>query len=189
MRSGREIVRVVIAVAITCIVAASAANAAPDQQPPVQYWDLPTHSRIAYLKFNASGARRAYPIVFLHGGPGAYVVTLDPTTRVAVATEPGWLRCVRLRSGRAAGCRNRLADITGYTVSRHLADLEAIRRKIRANKLILIGSSWGATLAARYVAKFPERVDRVIFVGPGALHPAAWRDDRLRSCRGAVLGG
>lgn len=78
----REIVRWVIAMAMVCLVAASAANAPPAQEAPVQYWDLPTHSRIAHVHFKSKGARRTYPIVFLHGGPGAYVVTLEPTTRV-----------------------------------------------------------------------------------------------------------
>jgi pimeloyl-ACP methyl ester carboxylesterase len=174
MRSGREIVRVIIAVAVTCIVAASAANAPPDEVPPVQYWDLPTHSRVAYLKFSAIGERRAYPIVFLHGGPGAYVVSIEPTTRVlSQLRQDGFDVYVYDQVG--GGLSQRLTDITQYTVGRHVADLEAIRRELRAEKLILIGSSWGATLAARYIAEFAERVDRVIFAGPGALHPAAWR--------------
>jgi proline iminopeptidase len=174
MRASREIVRVVIAVAVTCIVAASAANAPPGEQSPVRYWDLPTHSRIAYREFKAIGARRDHPIVFLHGGPGAYAVTLEPTTRVlAQLRQDGFDVYVYDQVG--GGSSARLSDITQYTVARHVADLEAIRREIRADKLILIGSSWGATLAARYIAEFPERVDRVIFAGPGALHPVAWR--------------
>lgn len=174
MRSRRELVRVGIAVAITCIVAASAANTPAEQQPPVQYWDLPTRSRIAYRKFEAIGARRAYPIVFLHGGPGAYVVTIEPTTRVLSQLRRDGFD-VYAYDQVGGGLSQRLTDITQYTVARHVADLEAIRREIRAEKLILIGSSWGATLAARYIAEFSDRAERVVLVGPGALHPAAWR--------------
>ncbi len=174
MRTGREIVRVVIAVALTCVVAASAKNAPPHEQSPVRYWDLPTQSRIAYREFKASGERRADPIVFVHGGPGAYAVSLEPTTRVlAQLRQDGFDVYVYDQVG--GGSSERLTDIRQYTVARHVADLEAIRREIGAAKLILIGSSWGATLAARYIAEFPSRVDRVIFAGPGALHPAAWR--------------
>ena len=36
-----------------------------------QFWDLPTGSRLAYSHFAAQGARRATPIIFLHGGPGS----------------------------------------------------------------------------------------------------------------------
>ncbi|WP_317986001.1 hypothetical protein [Streptomyces sp. 5-10] len=41
---------------------------------------------------------------------------------------------------------------TGYTVARQVADLEAARRRIGANRVVLLGSSWGATLAAEYMA-------------------------------------
>ncbi len=185
MRSARDIVCLGVSAAIVWMAAACAAivsrtasastTATTNVHPAVQYWDLPTRSRIAYLKFAAAGKRRTYPIVFVHGGPGAYVVTLDPTTRVlSQLSQDGFDVYAYDQVG--GGLSNRLADITEYTVSRHLADLEAIRREIQADKLILVGSSWGATLAARYVAQFPGRVDRVIFAGPGALHPAAWRE-------------
>ena len=172
MRNGREIVRLGIAVAMVWVAAAFATTT--DERPPVQHWDLPTHSRIAYLKFAAEGERRAYPIVFLHGGPGAYVVSLDPTTRVLSQLRQDGFD-VYFYDQMGGGLSQRPTDITEYTVSRHVADLEAIRREIHAEKVILIGSSWGATLAARYIAEFPQRVDRVIFAGPGALHPSAWR--------------
>ena len=135
--------------AVTCIVAASAANAPPDEIPAVQYWDLPTHSRVAYLEFNASGERRTYPIVFLHGGPGAYVVSIEPTTRVlSQLRQDGFDVYVYDQVG--GGLSQRLPDITQYTVARHVADLEAIRREIRAEKLIIsIGSGHGAQASAR----------------------------------------
>ena len=114
--------------AVTCIVAASAANAPPDEIPAVQYWDLPTHSRIACLKFNAIGERRTYPIVFLHGGPGAYLVTLEPTTRVLSQLRQDGFD-VYAYDQVDGGLSQRLSDIAEYTVARHVADLEAIRRE------------------------------------------------------------
>ena len=145
------------------------------QRPSVHYWHLSTGSRIAYLKFAGASSPRPYPIVFLHGGPGAYVVTIERTARVlSQLSKDGF--DVYAYDQLGSGLSERAVDINAYTVSRHVADLEAIRRKIQADKLILIGSSWGATLAARYIERFPRRVDRVIFAGPGALHPAAWRE-------------
>jgi pimeloyl-ACP methyl ester carboxylesterase len=171
--NGREIACRGIAMAMVWL--AATASSAATHEHPVQYWDLPTQSRIAYRKFTGVGQRRAHPIVFLHGGPGAYVVTLEPTTGVlSQLRQDGFDVYAYDQVG--GGLSERLADITQYTVARHVADLEAIRSELRAEKLILIGSSWGATLAARYIAQFPERVDRVIFAGPGALHPAAWRE-------------
>ena len=47
----------------------AAALCAASDRLPVRHWDLPTHSRIAYLKYPVLGERRVHPIVFLHGGP------------------------------------------------------------------------------------------------------------------------
>lgn len=58
-----------------------------------------------------------------------------------------------------------------YTVDRHIMDLEEIIRTIGAEKVILIGQSWGASLAALYIADHPDRIERAIFTGPGPMLP------------------
>lgn len=140
----------------------------------VRYWDLPTGSKIAYLEFPAIGPRREYPIVFLHGGPGAYAVTIEATTQVlSELTADGFDVYVYDQVG--GGLSERLSDISEYTVARHVADLEAIRQQVGVEKMLLIGSSWGAQLAARYIATHPTRVEQIILAGPGALHPPEWK--------------
>ena len=52
-----------------------------------------------------------------------------------------------------------------------VADLEAIRQKIGVEKMILIGHSWGSTLAASYMAKFPTHVAKAVFHSPAQI----WR--------------
>jgi len=37
---------------------------------------------------------------------------------------------------------------------------------------VLLGDSWGATLAANYMAAHPQRVARVIFTSPGPMSRA-----------------
>ena len=37
-----------------------------------------------------------------------------------------------------------------------MADLEAIRRQIGADQIVLFGVSWGASLASNYLAAHPE---------------------------------
>jgi pimeloyl-ACP methyl ester carboxylesterase len=71
-----------------------------------------------------------------------------------------------------SGHSARLDDPREYTVDRHIRDLEAIRQLIGAKKLILIGDSWGATLAANYMAEHPDRCAKVIFSGPGSMEPS-----------------
>lgn len=139
-----------------------------------RYWDLSTGSRIAYLKVPAVGVASATPIIVLHGGPGAWAVSFEPLTaffsRFAALGYD-----VYLYDQIGSGLSARLDDPTAYRVARHVADLEAIRQQIGAQRVILIGESWGSTLAASYMALHPEHVARVIFASPGPNYYPQWR--------------
>jgi proline iminopeptidase len=175
MFAALKFARPALAVTLAC----AAATAIPDARAaeraavPVQYWSLPTGSRIAYARVPATGATRHPPIVFVHGGPGAcevyaYAFALPWYERLA---QQGF--DVYLYDQIGSGFSARLADPRDYTMARHLADLEAIRQQIGSERLILVGESHGATLSARFLATRLEQVERVIFVAPGALDPAA----------------
>jgi proline iminopeptidase len=135
-----------------------------------QLWDLPTGSRIAYVRLPAQGHARATPVIFLHGGPGVPDMRGD-TRYFGQLTRDGFDVYVydELGSGRSS----RLADPRGYTLARDVADLEAIRRQIGAQQVILIGHSYGGELAAAYLATQSRHVAKVVFSSPGDLAPSA----------------
>ncbi|TDD22750.1 alpha/beta fold hydrolase, partial [Actinomadura sp. KC06] len=135
-----------------------------------RYWRLSTGSRVAYTFTPAHGQRWPEPVVRLHGGPGTPGAGPDDLDRALAATGFDVYTYDQLGSGRS----QRLDDPGGYTVARQVADLEAIRGRIGANRLILAGSSWGATLAAAYLAAHPGRVARTVLTSPGALWAPAW---------------
>jgi pimeloyl-ACP methyl ester carboxylesterase len=139
-------------------------------------WDLATGSSIAHLHIpTAQSAAHLSPIVVLHGGPGAYAVELRESTQV-LSRLSGSGRDVYFYDQVGGGLSERLADVTEYTVNRHIADLEAIRGEIGAERMVLLGSSWGATLAAHYAARYPNRVAGLVLSGPGVIHPGDWPD-------------
>ncbi|TYB42163.1 alpha/beta fold hydrolase [Actinomadura chibensis] len=167
--------------ALTAAVAAVASltvfrpgSLAPTAAPPagVRFWNLPTGSRIAYVHAPAAGKPRPTPVVFLHGGPGTPGEGL-PTASAAL-TANGFDVYAYDQVG--AGRSTRLSDVTGYTVARHVADLDAIRAAIGADKIIIVGQSWGGSLAAQYLAAHPEHVAKVAFTSPGALWPSGLPD-------------
>lgn len=133
-----------------------------------RYWDLPTGSRIAYWHRPASGPARSSPVVFLHGGPGA-PGSLSAGRAGEVLAEAGFDVYDYHQVG--SGLSGRLQDVSLYTVDRHVDDLEAIRRELGAERMVLVGGSWGGTLASYYMARYPDRVERAVFPSPGAL----WR--------------
>ncbi|WP_433137121.1 alpha/beta fold hydrolase [Actinomadura nitritigenes] len=143
---------------------------APLPAQATRYWTLPTGSRIAYTLTPGQGHRAAAPVVRLHGGPGTPGAGPDGLDRDLAASGFDVYTYDQLGSGRS----ERLSDPTGYTVARQVADLEAIRGRIGAPKLILVGSSWGATLAASYMAAHPGNVAKAVFTSPGALWAPEW---------------
>ncbi|HEY6707072.1 MAG TPA: alpha/beta hydrolase [Actinomycetota bacterium] len=153
-----------------------------------RFWDLPTGSRIAYVERPAGGRPRPTPVVFVHGGPGIADMAGDTAYFGRLAGD-GYDVWVYDQVG--TGRSSRLADPRRYDIAREVADLEAIRQRIGANRLVLIGHSWGGQVAAAYLAVHPGHVAKVVFSSPGALAPAV--DDgsggrvRARLTRGQQL--
>src|SRR5260370_17716343 len=65
-----------------------------------------------------------------------------------------------------SGLSARLADPGQYTLARQVADLEAIRARIGAQQVILMGASWGGTLVATYMATYPHNVAQAVLPAP-----------------------
>ncbi len=139
----------------------------------VDFWELPTGSKIAFRKFPSKTKAQKLPVIILHGGPGAYSVTFKPMLDVfSNLTANG--HDVYFYDQVGSGLSERLSDVSEYSLDRHIADLNAIRQKIRTDQVILIGSSWGATLAANYLAEYPDSVGSAIFSSPGPIYRPDW---------------
>ncbi|MET4609997.1 pimeloyl-ACP methyl ester carboxylesterase [Rhodococcus sp. PvR044] len=169
---------VVIGVAVAALAASTILSpfpAQPDSAVPsdVQYWDLPTGSRIAYVHAPAAALPTPKPpVIFVHGGPG----TPGEGIPVGGAELAAQGFDVYAYDQVGAGRSTRLDDVTDYTVQRQVADLEAIRQELGAEQLVLVGRSWGGSLTAQYIAAHPDRVAKAVFVAPGAIWPTAFPD-------------
>jgi proline iminopeptidase len=154
---------------VTALLPVSDPRLVPAPVAGQRFWELPTGSRIAYVHVPAHGTPRPTPMVFLHGGPGIADMAGD-AAYFGQLTRDGFDVYVYDQVG--TGRSGRLADPRQYTIARNVADLEAIRQRIDADRLVLVGHSWGAQVAASYLAVHPEHVARVVFSPPGALAPA-----------------
>ncbi|MFI6236627.1 alpha/beta fold hydrolase [Micromonospora sp. NPDC050784] len=99
---------------------------------------------------------RPTPAILVHGGPGAPDGPgPGPAAPLARADFD-----VYAYHQLGAGLSGRLADAAGYTVARHVEDLEAIRVTLGVEQVVLIGASWGGQLggvkepAGRVFAQF-----------------------------------
>jgi proline iminopeptidase len=105
-------------------------------------------------------------VVFVHGGPGVADMRGD-SDYFGQLTQDGF--DVYVYDSVGVGRSSRLADPRGYTLERDVEDLAAIRAQLGAERLILIGHSYGAVVAAAFLARHPEAVERVVFSSPGGL--------------------
>jgi proline iminopeptidase len=104
--------------------------------------------------------------VYLHGGPGS---GCQPDHRRLF--DPERFHAV-LFDQRGAG-RSRPKGSREHNTTPHLiADLEIIREKFGFERWMVVGGSWGATLALAYAQAYPERVSglvlRATFLGTRA---------------------
>lgn len=141
-------------------------------EPGAAFWTLRDGSRIAHIDLAPAegAARRVSPVIYLHGGPGGYVHS-SIVARMRELTEDGYM--IHLYDQIGSGRSDRLRRPHDYSFQRHVDDLaEIVDRHVDAPRVVLVAQSFGAMVAAHYVAAFPDRVAGVVFCSPGGLEPA-----------------
>jgi len=111
----------------------------------------------AELYWECSGNPAGAAAVFLHGGPGApmsggFRRQFDPTRwRVVYLDQRG---CGRSRPL----AHQDLASLATNTTGQLIDDLEVLREHLGIDRWLLVGGSWGVTLALAYAQRHPDRV-------------------------------
>lgn len=105
------------------------------------------------------GTPSGLPALFLHGGPGAGISDyhrglFDPTRYRAILFDQ-----------RGAGRSRPLGEVRANTTAHLVADIERIRQHLAIERWLVVGGSWGSTLALAYAQAHPERVTRLILRG------------------------
>jgi proline iminopeptidase len=115
-----------------------------------QYRDLPTGSSIGYTLVLATGVKKPYPVIYLQGDPGGPIFD-GSIEMLSPLSEDGY--DIYLYDKAGCGFSDRFENIEDYTADRHKRDLEEIIKIIGAEKVILIGQSWGAVLATFFYCR------------------------------------
>src|SRR3954454_11565869 len=104
----------------------------------------------------SSGRADVIPAVYLHGGPGS---GCQPDHRRLF--DPERFHAV-LFDQRGAGRSRPKASRDNNTLPHLIADMELIREKFGFQRWMLVGGSWGATLALAYAQAHPDRVTGIV---------------------------
>ena len=104
------------------------------------------------------------PAVVLHGGPGSgcsewHRRLFDPTAyRVVLFDQRG---CGRSTPHASAPD----TDLASNNTSNLIADIELLRQHLDVDRWLVLGGSWGSTLALAYAERYPDRVTEMILFG------------------------
>ena len=114
---------------------------------------------------NADGT----PAVFLHGGPGS-----GCQSDQARLFNPKYNRII-LFDQRGAGRSQPKRKLENNTTAHLVGDMELIRQSLAIDRWLLVGGSWGSTLALTYAETHPNHVLgmvlRAVFLGsPEEVH-------------------
>ncbi len=112
-----------------------------------------------WTHFESSGDQRRRPIVLVHGFSVPYFIW-DPTFE---ALASAGLHPVRYDLyGRGFSDRPH----TGYDMQLFLSQLGELVDTLGADRVDLAGLSMGGAIAAAFTAQFPDRVHRLLLIGP-----------------------
>lgn len=111
------------------------------------------------IYYEESGTLSGIPVVILHGGPGA---GSDPVHRRYCDPEKYRIILVDQR-----GCGRSMphSSLENNTTQHLIDDLEAIRTELDIEKWVVMGGSWGVTLALAYAESHPQQVLGMILRG------------------------
>lgn len=149
----------------------------------------PTHTGFAV---NPHDGVRTYYEVF--GGPetGAALVFLPPWSivhsriwKMQAPTFARWGWQVVTFDGRGNGRSDRPAR--GYATSDFAADARAVLEAVGIERAAFVGFSAGARWAIRLASESPERVTRLVLIGPSIAIPSPTPEERL-AARTRFLG-
>jgi proline iminopeptidase len=147
--------------------------------------------RVFWEAFGSPGAK---PAVVVHGGPGSGCSPWWPTLFDLDAYR---LVCFDQRNcGRSTPHASTPGiDLSANTTAHLVADMERLREHLGIERWLVLGGSWGATLALAYAQAHVERVSEIVLFGVttgrhsefdwtfrgglAALFPEQW--DRLRA--------
>jgi len=102
------------------------------------------------------GRADGVPAVYLHGGPGS---GCQPDHRRLF--DPSRFHAV-LFDQRGAGRSRPKGAREANTLQHLIADMEAIRESLGFERWLMVGGSWGATLALAYAQAYPQRVSGIV---------------------------
>jgi len=145
----------------------------PQQASEGSFWRVEDDIQLFY---DTQGQGR--PVLLVHGGPG-YPIHGPLPGLEPLAKDFKFYYYDQRGCGKSTRPFDRFESKNYYAnmkelertlgIGAQVADIERITRILGQEKLILMGHSFGAFMAAMYAAEFPEHVDALVLVAPAGV--------------------
>jgi proline iminopeptidase len=129
-----------------------------------------TKMLIRDVSLNVKVSGRGFPLVLMHGGPGADLYSMMSLKPLADQFTLVFYdhRC----NGRSEG-----ADVSSMTWDNLTADPDVLREKLGFEKWAVLGHSFGGYVAMEYALRYPEKLSRLVLIDTGGDH--RWAQERV----------
>jgi len=158
--------------AVTSVLATCQNSSTAAREFQVETADVSLHVRMA------GNPDSGCVLIAINGGPG-----LTSTYMLDLERQAGSDCAVVTYDQRGLGESSQPADpgsTASYTLRKYAEDVEAIRQAVGAERLQVMGHSFGGIIAMQYAILYPERVASLIFFGGG---PPTWSDIEISQQR------
>jgi proline-specific peptidase len=120
-----------------------------------------TKMSIRGISLNVKIVGKGYPLVLMHGGPGADLYTLLTFKHCADIFTLVFYdhRC----NGRSTG-----PAVTTMTMENLTADADALRQSLGFEKWAVLGHSFGGNVALEYALRYPQNLTHLLLMDTGA---------------------
>ena len=123
------------------------------------------------------GSTSGVQVLTLHGGPGLPHFYFECFEDFLPQAGFGYWYYDQLGCGFSDNPR----DSSLWTIERYCEEVEAVRRGLKQEKLVLLGHSWGGILAIEYALKYPQHVRALVISNMSASIDSYLQHlDRLR---------
>jgi len=116
-------------------------------------------SEIHEIFYQLGGNPGGKAVMVLHGGPGAGCYAGDFRY-----FNPKKYHII-LHDQRGSGQSKPYSELKDNTTQHLVEDIEKLRKHFKLGKVILLGGSWGSTLALAYAETYPQHVSGIILRG------------------------
>jgi pimeloyl-ACP methyl ester carboxylesterase len=118
------------------------------------------HMQIRDVSLFVKVMGQGYPLVLMHGGPGADLYTM-------MSFKPCADQFTLVFYDHRCNGRSKGAEVTTMTMENLTADADALRQALGFDKWAVLGHSFGGNVALEYALRYPQSLSHLLLVNTG----------------------